>query len=238
MNTKLLSLKNIGKRFDNKEVLVNICLEMQEGEVLTIIGPSGCGKTTLLRIIAGLEKSDKGQLWIKGRKMNGIKTYLPPQQRPVSMIFQNLALWPHLTVKKNISLGLKAKKVKKTDRNRIVDEMLNNFHIHHYINQYPHNLSAGEQQRVAIARALVLDPDILLLDEPFSHLDWNLKQSIISIIKSLKTSIILVTHDRQDALSIGGRLATIQNGYFNETNALNEICPIVMAHPESLPKPG
>lgn len=203
--------------------LVDVSFELPEGQILTILGPSGCGKTTMLRVIAGLQKPDGGIVWINGQKMNGPQTWITPQKRLVGMIFQNLALWPHLRVRDNIGLGLKERGIKKGERNTIIQDILKRLGLACLLKRYPHTLSAGEQQRVALARALVLKPRLLLLDEPFSHLDWPLRQDLISLIKGLKTTIIFVTHDQLDALAMGGLLGIMQKGRLEQIGKQEKI---------------
>ena len=223
MKKMLLEVDQIGYRFGDRAALTDVSFGLPEGKILAVLGPSGCGKTTLLRIIAGLQRPVRGTVWIYGRRMNGPGVWVPPQQRSVGMIFQNLALWPHLTIRENIGLGLKEKGIKKTERNFRIEEILEELQITPHVNHYPHTLSVGEQQRAALARALVLDPRLLLLDEPFSHLDWDLRHDLIGLIKGVRATIVFVTHDQQDALAMGGLLAIMRNGSLEQIGKQEEV---------------
>lgn len=223
MKIPLLQVERIRQHFGDTAALVDVSFELPEDQILTILGPSGCGKTTLLRIIAGLQKPDEGTVWINGQKMNGTGTWVAPQQRSVGMIFQTLALWPHLTVEGNIGLGLKARGIKKADRDSTIEEVLEKLQMVQHLKRYPHTLSVGEQQRVALARALVLQPRLLLLDEPFSHLDLDLREDLITLIKGLTATIIFVTHDQHDALAMGGLLAIMCKGRLEQIGKQEEI---------------
>jgi len=223
MENLLLKVDQIAHRFGNRVALAGLSFDLAEGHILSILGPSGCGKTTLLRIIAGLQKPDRGEIWIFGRQVNGPKICVPPQERSVGMIFQNLALWPHLTARENIGLGLKSLGLAKEERNSRIEKITGELQITQHVKQYPHALSVGEQQRVALARALVLRPRLLLLDEPFSHLDWDLRHDLIVLIKGLAATTLFVTHDQQDALAMGGLLAIMREGRLEQIGEQKEI---------------
>ncbi|MFC1858797.1 ABC transporter ATP-binding protein [Thermodesulfobacteriota bacterium] len=223
MENLLLKVDQIAHRFGDRVALAGLSFDLPEGHILSILGPSGCGKTTLLRIIAGLQKPDRGEIWISGRQVTGPKTWVPPQERSVGMIFQNLALWPHLTARKNIGLGLKGLEITKAERNSRIEKIIGELQIPQHVNHYPHTLSVGEQQRVALARALVLRPRLLLLDEPFSHLDWDLRHDLIVLIKGLAATTLFVTHDQHDALAMGGLLAIMREGRLEQMGEQEEI---------------
>lgn len=219
----LLAVDKVRLSFGGTEALVDVSLRLAEGEKMTIVGPSGSGKTSLLRVIAGLEAPGAGAVRLGGRDMNGPGFTVPPQKRAVGMIFQNLALWPHLTVAGNIGLGLRAKGMDRAGTRGVVRSILDEFGMAHLVERYPHTLSAGEQQRAALARALVLKPRLLLLDEPFSHLDHDLRDSLLELIKGLKTSLIFVTHNQEDAFSMGGTLGVMHQGRLEQTGSMQEI---------------
>jgi len=219
----LLQVDHLEKRFGGRMVLDDVSFGLPRDQILTILGPSGCGKTTLLRVIAGLEKPEQGTVRIQGKKMNGPGFWVPPQERGVAMIFQNLALWPHLNVRGNIGLGLKVRPMDRKQRNGMIDDILDRLRMNTHADRFPHELSVGEQQRVALARSLVLQPRILLLDEPFSHLDWDLRQDLIGLIKGLEATMVFVTHDQLDAFSAGGLMAVMQKGALEQLGTQKDI---------------
>lgn len=207
-----VKLDGVHKKFGNVVAAENVCLDIFEGEFFTILGPSGCGKTTLLRIIAGLEKVDSGRIFFNDVDV----TNLPPYLRHTGMVFQNYALWPHMTVFDNIAFGLKIRKIDKDEINRKVKEVLELVKLSGLENRYPHQLSGGQQQRVALARALVIEPRVLLLDEPLSNLDAKLRIEMRSELKSLqkrlKITTIYVAHDQDEALTLSDRIAIMNSG--------------------------
>ncbi|MER3396780.1 MAG: ABC transporter ATP-binding protein [Acidimicrobiia bacterium] len=200
------------KSFGSTVALEGLNLEVAPGELLVLFGPSGCGKTTALRAIAGIEPPDAGEIWIGGRKVSG-DTWVPPEERRVGMVFQDWALFPHLNVEENVAFGAKGSKRKKRAR---VAEVLELVHLGGYEKRMPHELSGGQQQRVALARALASDPQIILLDEPFSNLDASLRAELRTEVRDVlyKAGItaVFVTHDREEALSIADRIAVMVNG--------------------------
>jgi len=205
-------LVGVSKRFGNVMAVDNIDLEVRKGEFLVLLGPSGCGKTTTLRIIAGLEKPEKGRVYIDGVDV----TDLPPRDRNVAMVFQNYALYPHMKVFDNIAFPLKLKKLPKEEIRRRVRAVAEILRIEELLDRYPRQLSGGQQQRVALARALVKEPKVFLMDEPLSNLDAKLRLYMRVELKSLqkKTGIttIYVTHDQAEAMSMGDRLAVMNAG--------------------------
>ncbi len=217
MNDSFLRLVNVVKRFGQREVIRNLSLEVAEGEVLALLGPSGCGKTTTLRIIAGLESPDEGEVWIAGRKVaaQGVNLY-PPRTRRVGFVFQSLALWPHLTVAGNLDFVLASLSVARGEREARITEALRMARIESFASSYPDQLSGGEQQRAALARAIVARPGLLLLDEPMSSLDTELKDDLISEIsrlqKQLGVTTIYITHDRAEAAALAHRVAILREG--------------------------
>jgi iron(III) transport system ATP-binding protein len=211
----LVELRDISKKFGTDSVAVSkVDLSVYQGELLALTGESGCGKTTLLRLISGLEKPDSGTITIDGRSVAGNGIPVPPQNRPVGLVFQDYALFPHMSVEQNVAFGLRP--WPDDQRRQRLREMLELVNLAGLENRYPHQLSGGQQQRVAIARALAPDPKLLLLDEPFSNLDTVLKdqvrQEIASILRRSGTTAILVTHDVQDALSMADRIAVLKEG--------------------------
>lgn len=210
----LLSIRDLSFQRRGRPVLHSIDLDLREGEVLFVVGPSGCGKTTLLRLIAGLEEPVKGTVEVNGQVISGKGTMLPPEKRPVGMVFQGLALFPHLTVEVNIGFGLN--KVSKDERRRRVKEELKAVGLEGLEQRYPHQLSGGQQQRVALARSLVLRPKVILMDEPFSDLDTRtrsqVRREVDRILQAHGTAAIIVSHDREDAYHLGDRIAVMEEG--------------------------
>lgn len=214
--TPLVELKNIYKSFDGKAVLKNLNLTIYNGEFLTLLGPSGCGKTTMLRIIAGFETTDSGDIVLKGKRINDV----PPNNREVHTVFQNYALFPHMTVFNNVAFGLKMHKVQKEEIKTRVEEVLKSVRLETYADRKPHQLSGGQQQRVALARALVNKPKVLLLDEPLSALDASLRGNMQKELKMLQQSFgitfVMVTHDREEALSLSDRIVVMNEGIIEQ----------------------
>lgn len=214
METKktVVELQNIKKSFDDKTILNNINLSIYNGEFLTILGPSGCGKTTTLRLIAGFETADEGNIIINDKKVN----HIPPNKREVHTVFQSYALFPHMTVYNNVAFGLKMHKIPKEEIKSKVMDVLKIVKLEDFADRKPHQLSGGQQQRVALARALVNKPLVLLLDEPLSALDATLRKDMQKELKQLQRALgitfILVTHDQEEALSMSDRVVVMNNG--------------------------
>jgi ABC-type Fe3+/spermidine/putrescine transport system ATPase subunit len=219
----LLRLEEVSRCFGDLQALAEVSLDLDDAGVLTVLGPSGCGKTTLLRVIAGLDRPDSGRIHIGGRAVNGSGLFRPPQERPLAMIFQELALWPHMTVSENISLGLRALGRTRDERRVTTEQMLERLEISATRKRYPHTLSAGQRQRVALARALVLEPRLLLMDEPFAHLDWPLRQELITLLGQLAPAMVFVTHDQLDALAMHGTLAIMRSGRIEQMGPATEV---------------
>jgi iron(III) transport system ATP-binding protein len=207
-----IQLEDIVKRFGTLEAVSHVSLEIRDGELFTLLGPSGCGKTTILRLIGGFHKPDNGEIYFDGKPVSSI----PPYERNIGMVFQNYALWPHMTISNNITYGLKLKKIPKAEIAEKVSNVLKLVNLSGLENRYPGQLSGGQQQRVALARALVLNPDVLLLDEPLSNLDAKIRVQVRAEIRKLQKELgittIYVTHDQEEALTLSDRIAVINLG--------------------------
>ena len=202
---------------------LSFCLK--EGEIISILGPSGCGKTTILRLIAGFEVPDTGEVYLRDSRVAGNGTNVPPEKRGVAMVFQDYALFPHLSVSKNIGFGLR--KMNASDRKRRVEEVLETIEMSGMGHRYPHQISGGQQQRVALGRALAPRPVVVLLDEPFSNLDaamrGQMRREVQAILRREGATAILVTHDQQEALSFADRVAVLNLGRLEQIGTPEEI---------------
>ena len=218
-----ISIQQVRKSFGDVRAVDGISLDIAEGEFLTLLGPSGCGKTTTMRLIAGFEEPDEGTILLRGTDVVGV----PPNKREVNMCFQHYALFPHMTVERNIEYGLKLKKVPKGDRQRIVAEMLEIVGLGGMQQRKPGQLSGGQQQRVALARALVNQPAALLLDEPLGALDVKLRKHMQLELKriqhELRTTFVYVTHDQDEALSMSDRIAVMNQGVIEQLGTSREV---------------
>ena len=213
----------VTKRFGEVTALDDVSIAIRQGEFMTLLGPSGCGKTTLLNLAAGFLSPDRGEVLIAGRRMNDVPTY----KRKIGMMFQNYALFPHMNVAGNVAYGLKVRGVAKQERDRRVEAVLALVRLTGFEDRTPRQLSGGQQQRVALARALVINPTVLLLDEPFSALDKNLRASmqveLREIQRKLNVTTIFVTHDQSEALSLSDRLAVMSEGRIRQLGTPQEI---------------
>jgi spermidine/putrescine transport system ATP-binding protein len=211
-----LELKAINKSFGSSHIVNNLDLQIMDGEFLTILGPSGCGKTTTLRMIAGFEMPDSGQVLLNKQDI----TNLPPYKRNVNTVFQNYALFPHLNVEENIAFGLHQKKMSKMEISKRVDEMLELVQMEAFKTRKPFEMSGGQQQRVAIGRAIAPDPEILLLDEPLGALDLKLRKQmqfeLKQLHKDLNKTFVYVTHDQEEALTMSDRIAVMNQGIIEQ----------------------
>ncbi len=210
-------LENLCKIYDGRRVLRDVVLGVAKGERVVIFGPSGCGKSTLLRIVAGFIAPDCGKVLIDGRVVSRPKEIVvQPEHRDVGMVFQDLALWPHMSVRGNIEFGLRAKGVSKKRAKERVEEILKEVELSGFEDKMPDRLSGGERQRVALARSLVLEPKVLLMDEPLSSLDEELnsrvRRVILDLHKKLGFTLIYVTHSKEEAADIGDRVVKMKNG--------------------------
>ena len=227
----VLQLDGVSKAYGHEVAVDGLDLQVREGELLTMLGPSGCGKTTTLRMIAGLERPTSGSVSIAGEVVAGDGAFRKPEQRNVGIVFQSYALFPHLSVAENIAFGLTD--VPKAERERRVDELLQLVDLEAHHDKMPNQLSGGQQQRVALARSLAPEPDILLLDEPFSNLDVRLRvemrEEVRKILKRAGVTAISVTHDQEEALSISDRVAIMNDGTVAQVGDPGE----VFENPES-----
>lgn len=219
-----IELKSIDKFYGKNHVLKDLNLTIEDGEFMTLLGPSGCGKTTTLRVVSGLEKPQNGFIYMDGREVVNAKElfYEAPSKRGLNLVFQSYALWPHMTVAENVAFGLETAKVPKAEIKKRVQNALDRLQIGQFIDRYPSELSGGQQQRVAIARAIVSEPKILLLDEPLSNLDAKLRVDMRSEIKRLHkelgTTVIYVTHDQVEALTMSTRIAIFFEGVLEQVD--------------------
>ena len=230
MSNPILHLENITKDFGEGPVLRSLNLDVYPGEFLTLLGPSGCGKTTTLRIIAGLEQPSSGTVYLQGEDV----TSLAPEKRPVNTVFQNYALFPHMNVFQNIAYGLRVMKVSKKEQRERVNAALSLVRLSGYEKRMPSQLSGGQRQRVAIARAVVLQPKVLLLDEPLGALDQKLRLEMQHELKQLQQKLgitfIYITHDQEEALNMSSRIVIMRNGLIEQIGTPEEI----YEHPKTL----
>jgi multiple sugar transport system ATP-binding protein len=207
-----IQIKSIAKRFGDYQALHNIDLTIADQEFMVLLGASGCGKSTLLRIIAGLETQTEGEVWIGGRRVD----HLPPKDRGIAMVFQNYAVFPHLTVFENIGFGLRMQKLPDNEVKARVERTAGLMHIDQLLGRYSGELSGGQRQRVAVARALAMEPDVILMDEPLSNLDALLRLEMRAELKGVlaesNTTAIYVTHDQVEAMSLADRISVMHQG--------------------------
>ena len=219
----LLELRGVAKRFGAREVLKNISLNIASGEFLTLLGESGSGKTTVLRLVAGFEQPSAGEIWMSGQRLDAF----PPYKRRVNTVFQHYALFPHLSVRENVAYGLRVQRTSATEIGGRVDEALRMVKMQEFAASRPSKLSGGQQQRVALARALVNRPLLLLLDEPLSALDANLRKQMQSELKALQRELgitfLFVTHDQEEAMALSDRIALLRDGALEQVASPREI---------------
>ncbi|WP_121629676.1 ABC transporter ATP-binding protein [Tropicibacter alexandrii] len=208
-----LEIRNLVRRFDGKAVVDHVSLAIAPGHVTCLLGPSGCGKSTTLRMIAGVEMQDSGTIHVDGQLICDTVFRVPPERRSIGLMFQDFALFPHLSVGENVAFGLKGSGAEKKRRAK---ELLGRVGLSHYLDDYPHHLSGGEQQRVALARALAPKPRVMLMDEPFSGLDNRLRDGIrdetLDLLKEEGTSVLLVTHEPEEAMRMADEIALMRGG--------------------------
>lgn len=215
-----LHIRNLVRRFEGRAVVNDVSLQIMPGQVTCLLGPSGCGKSTTLRMIAGVEMQDSGEIWVDGRLICDTVTRVPPERRGIGLMFQDFALFPHLSVAGNVAYGLRGGKDEKRAR---VEELLHRVDLLKFIDGYPHQLSGGEQQRVALARALAPRPRIMLMDEPFSGLDNRLRDGIrdetLTLLKDEDTAVLLVTHEPEEAMRMADEIALMRDGVIVQQGA-------------------
>jgi len=223
LSPNALTCSSVSKNYGDAIGVSNFSIEIQQGEIISLLGPSGCGKTTLLRLIGGFIEPEHGSITIGGIEVVGPNNYLPPEKRHIGMVFQEGALFPHLSVAQNVAYGLPKQK----DQDGAINDALSLVGLLHLRDRMPHELSGGQQQRVALARALAPKPHLILLDEPFSNLDPSLREQVrndmIDILKSSNVTAIFVTHDQEEALLIGDRVAIMNEGSLEQIGSAEEI---------------
>ena len=216
-------IKDAVKKYGEKTVIKSVNLEIQDGEFFTLLGPSGCGKTTLLRMIAGFNSIEGGKFYFNDTLINN----MDPSKRNIGMVFQNYAVFPNMTVRGNIEFGLKERKVPKNEMDERVEKILDIMKIREYADRKPQNLSGGQQQRVALARAIVIEPDVLLMDEPLSNLDAKLRvelrEEIRRIQKEIGITTVYVTHDQEEAMAVSDRIAVMKDGVIQQCDMPRKI---------------
>ncbi len=223
MGTAKLEIRDMTMLYKNGDGVKNINLSVEKGELVTLLGPSGCGKTTILRTVGGFLKNQSGQVLIDGVDVAG----LPPEKRPTAMVFQSYNLWPHMTVYENMAFGLKLRKVPKAEQKRRITEMLELVKMPGFEKKYPTQMSGGQQQRIAIGRSLLLQPDVLLLDEPFSALDAKIRSQMREELRKIQTdlniTVVFVTHDQEEAMALSDRIVVMNKGVFEQIGSPQDI---------------
>ena len=218
-----LRIDHITKRFGDTVAVNDVSLDIERGEIFALLGSSGCGKSTLLRVLSGFEKPTSGSVWLDGKDV----TDLPPYERPMNMMFQSYALFPHLNVWENVAFGLKRDGVAKAEIAQRVEDMLQLVQLQKFTNRSPHQLSGGQQQRVALARSLVKRPQLLMLDEPLGALDKKLREEtqveLVNIIKKVGVTCVMVTHDQDEAMTMADRIAVMSEGHFLQVGTPGEV---------------
>lgn len=218
-----ITIKNALKKFGNEIIIPNLSLEIKNSEFFTLLGPSGCGKTTLLRMIAGFNGIEGGEFYFNDKKINDMS----PGDRNIGMVFQNYAIFPNMTVRKNVEFGLKQRKISSDEIAKETTKFLQIVHVEQYADSMPNKLSGGQQQRVALARALVIKPDVLLMDEPLSNLDAKLRIEMRTAIKNIQKDVgittVYVTHDQEEAMAVSDRIAVMKSGVIHQVGKPKDI---------------
>ncbi|MHC4266980.1 MAG: ABC transporter ATP-binding protein [Planctomycetota bacterium] len=229
----IVKIENVSKSYNKTPVIKALSLDIEKGERVVFLGLSGCGKTTLLRMIAGFIHPDKGRMIIDNRIVSKDgKCIIGPEKREVGMVFQDLALWPHMSSYKNLEFGLKTKKISKMEREKLIDEVLEKTQMVEFKNTYPGELSGGQQQRIALARALVMQPKILLMDEPLSSLDIDLslimRKELLRLQEEFHITLLYVTHDRDEAFSLATKIVVMEDGKIQKVGTVSEVREFMM----------
>ncbi len=220
-----LSFENVGRHYGQRCAVDDVSLDIAPGEIMCLLGPSGCGKTTLLRLTAGVERPTEGRILIDDRVVAGPDKFVPPEQRGVGLMFQDFALFPHLTLQENVEFGLQV--LSRSDASRVARAALERVGLANYADRYPHILSGGEQQRVALARAIAPRPGVLLMDEPFSGLDTRLREEMreetLTILQETRATCMVVTHSSEEAMRMGNRIALMRAGRLVQAGTAEEL---------------
>ena len=219
----LIKITDVTKSYGNVQVIQKFSETFKDREFITLLGPSGCGKTTILRMLAGFEKPNTGEIKIDDVVVNGKNEFVPPNERKIGMVFQSYAVWPHMNVFENVAYPLKIQGVSKKEIRERVNEILDSVHLSQYLNRMPNELSGGQQQRVALGRALVSKPKVLLLDEPLSNLDAKLRETMRFEIKDLQKkfgiTVVYVTHDQNEAMAMSDRIIVLNRGVVQQVDS-------------------
>ena len=222
-----LEIRNITRSFGGRRVVNDVSLSVMPGQVTCLLGPSGCGKSTTLRIIAGVEMQDSGSIWVDGQLVCDTVYRVPPEGRSIGLMFQDFALFPHLSVAQNVAFGLRMKRRPEEEIRRKVGEVAALLHIEELLDRYPAQLSGGQRQRVAVARALAVEPEVLLMDEPLSNLDallrLEMRAELKRLLKETRTTTLYVTHDQVEAMSLADRIAVMRQGEIVQLGTPTEI---------------
>jgi putative spermidine/putrescine transport system ATP-binding protein len=218
-----LQITDMDKIYDNGDGVRGINLDVYDGELVTMLGPSGCGKTTILRTIGGFLEINKGDISINGKSI----AFLPPEKRPTAMVFQSYNLWPHMSIYENLAFGLKLRKIPKDEIKRRIEAMMELVKMSGHEKKYPNQLSGGQQQRIAIGRSLLLQPEVLLLDEPFSALDAKIRSQMREELKKIQQelgiTVVFVTHDQEEAMAISDRIVVMNKGHFEQVGTPSDV---------------
>jgi iron(III) transport system ATP-binding protein len=225
--SELIRIESISKNLGGKEILKDVSIEVKKGERFGIFGPSGCGKTTLLRIITGLERPERGKVFLRGKEVTSEKRFVMPEQRNISFVFQDLALWPHMSVKNHLDFVLSGSITEKNERNEAIDEILTTVNLEGMAKSKPEQLSGGEKQRLALARVIAQKSDIFLLDEPYSSFDFELKEEMQKLLlkmhRKYNLTTVYVTHDIFEILNFCSKVARMEDGRISEIKKPREI---------------